>query len=236
MLKTILLIGSVPAFLFLLAFFLGATSIRFNGKPGKNQTRVACIGDSTTYGTAMPNNMHNSYPAQLRRLLGDGYHVANFGIHGKTVQDTNDDSYRRTRQYALSLGYDPDVVIIMLGANDTKPQNWTSLEEFTESYRQLVASYIDLECRREIKLCTPASIYHMRGRSDGYAFDIDDEKLQQVCCFVRRFADENQLELIDIHEITSGHRDWYEPDGVHPNKKGAHAIAASVFPWIADDI
>ena len=236
MLNTILLIAGALAALFLLAVFLGATSIRFNGKPGRNQTRVACVGDSTTYGTAMPNNMHNSYPAQLRRLLGEGYHVANFGVHGKTVQDTNDDSYRRTRQYALSLSYDPDIVVIMLGANDTKPQNWTTMENFKDSYRHLVASYIDLEDRREIKLCTPASIYHMRGRSVGYSFNIDGERLQEVCDFVKSFADEMELELIDIHEITSGHHDWYEPDGVHPNRKGAHAIAASVFTWIADDI
>ena len=54
--------------------------------------------------------------------------------------------------------------------------------------------------------------------------------------FIIGFADENELELIDIYDITSGHPEWYEPDKVHPNKHGAKAIAASVFHWIADDI
>ena len=234
MIKILLGILIVLIFLFLLAIFLGATNIRFNGRAEVEQTRVACVGDSTTYGTAMPNNMHNSYPAQLQRLLGEGYHVANFGVHGKTVQDINEDSYCRTKQYAKSLAYDPDIVVLMMGANDTKEQNWTSLEDFVASYRRLVDSYRDPEGRRLIKICTPASIYPVK--DDVYSFGVDPDRLEDICEFIVRFADENEMELIDIHEITSGHPEWYEPDRVHPNRHGAKAIAASVFHWIADDI
>ena len=234
MIKILLDILAVVIFLLLLAVFLGATNIRFNGRPRTEQTRVACVGDSTTYGTAMPNNMHNSYPAQLQRLLGDGYHVANFGVHGKTVQDINEDSYCRTKQYTKSLVYDPDIVVLMMGANDTKPQNWTDIETFKASYRELVDSYRDPEDRRLIKICTPASVYPMRNGE--YSFDIDPDRLEEECAVIKRFADDNGFELIDIHEITSGHPEWYEPDRAHPNKYGARAIAASVFEWIADDI
>jgi lysophospholipase L1-like esterase len=69
-----------------------------------------------------------------------------------------------------------------------------------------------------------------------YSYRIDPDKLYQISEFVIRFADEHELELIDIYDITSGHPEWYEPDKVHPNKHGAKAIAASVFHWIADDI
>ncbi len=234
MIKTILCILICIAALLLLAVFMGATNLRYNGRPRTEQTRVACVGDSTTYGTAMMNNFHNSYPAQLQRFLGDGYHVANFGVHGKTVQDNNDDSYRRTKQYSKSLAYDPDIVVIMLGANDTKPQNWTSLEDFMENYHHLVKSYMDPEGERLIKICTPAFAYPM---NDGdYSYHIDPEKLMQECEAIIRYADEMGFELIDIYDITSGHPEWYEPDRVHPNKHGARAIAASVFEWIADDI
>jgi lysophospholipase L1-like esterase len=220
--------------LLLLAVFLGATNVRLNGRARTEQTRVACIGDSTTYGTAMPNNMHNSYPAQLQRLLGDGYHVANFGVHGKTVKDINDNSYRKTKQYAKSLAYDPDIVVLMMGANDTKPENWTTLEDFKAAYRALVETYMDEAGRRLIKICTPASVYPMK--YGDYSFDIDPDRLEQISEYIIGFADENELELIDIYDITSGRPEWYEPDKVHPNKHGAKAIAASVFHWIADDI
>jgi len=93
---------------------------------------------------------------------------------------------------------------------------------------------MDEEGRREVKICTPASVYP---KSDGdYSYDIDPDKLLQECEFIIRFADEMGFELIDIYDITSGHPEWYEPDRVHPNKHGARAIAASVFEWIADDI
>lgn len=234
MFKTILIVLLAIVFLLILAVFLGATNIRYNSRPRTEQTKVACVGDSTTYGTAMPNNFHNSYPAQLQRLLGDGYHVANFGVHGKTVQDTNDDSYRRTKQYAKSLAYDPDIVVLMLGANDTKPQNWTTFEEFKESYRDLVETYMDEDGRRLIKICTPASVFPM---NDGdYSYHIDPDRLEKISEFVIHFADENELELIDIYNITAGHPEWYEHDRAHPNKYGARAIASSVFHWIADDI
>lgn len=232
--KIILFVVLILVALLVLAVFLGATNMRFNGRPRTEQTRVACVGDSTTYGTAMPNNFHNSYPAQLQRFLGDGYHVANFGVHGKMVKDINDDSYRRTKQYARSLAYDADIIVLMLGANDTKPQNWTSMEEFEDSYRSLVASYMNMEGERLIKICTPASVYPMK---DGdYSYHIDPDKLYQISEFIIHFADEMELELIDIYDITSGHPEWYEPDRVHPNKHGARAIAASVFERIADDI
>lgn len=37
--------------------------------------RVACIGNSITYGAFIPNREMNCYPAQLQAYLGDGYEV-----------------------------------------------------------------------------------------------------------------------------------------------------------------
>ena len=31
--------------------------------------------------------------------------------------------------------------------------------------------------------------------------------------------------LVDIHELTSAHPEWFEKDGIHPNKDGAKSIA-----------
>lgn len=35
--------------------------------------RVACVGNSITYGTGIQDRAHDSYPAQLQRMLGPGY-------------------------------------------------------------------------------------------------------------------------------------------------------------------
>ena len=35
--------------------------------------KIACIGDSITFGAAIKEHHENSYPRQLARLLGNGY-------------------------------------------------------------------------------------------------------------------------------------------------------------------
>ena len=49
-------------------------------------TRVACIGDSITYGTGLSNRATQAYPARLQALLGEDYEVRNFGNPGRGMQ------------------------------------------------------------------------------------------------------------------------------------------------------
>ena len=90
MIEIVIAAGILIICLFLLALLMGGTNIRFHSKAKAGQVRLACIGDSTTYGTVIPNVFYNCYPAQLGRMLGGGYHVANFGFNAKTALDVND--------------------------------------------------------------------------------------------------------------------------------------------------
>ena len=47
--------------------------------------KVACVGNSITYGTGITNRDADSYPAQLQKLLGKKYSVGNFGKPGATL-------------------------------------------------------------------------------------------------------------------------------------------------------
>ena len=47
--------------------------------------RVACVGNSITYGTGIANRDKDSYPAQLQAMLGNKYLVGNFGKPGATL-------------------------------------------------------------------------------------------------------------------------------------------------------
>ena len=47
--------------------------------------RVACVGDSITFGSGIKNRDQNSYPAQLGAMLGEKYEVRNFGVGGATL-------------------------------------------------------------------------------------------------------------------------------------------------------
>ncbi|HEX6984910.1 MAG TPA: GDSL-type esterase/lipase family protein, partial [Planctomycetaceae bacterium] len=55
--------------------------------------RVACVGDSITFGSGVEERERNSYPAVLGRLLGERYEVRNFGVSGATLQKRGDKPY-----------------------------------------------------------------------------------------------------------------------------------------------
>ncbi len=233
MLEMIVIIGMIILCIFVFVVIMGGTNIRFHNRHKENQIRVACVGDSTTYGTVIPNVFYNCYPAQLGRMLGDKYHVSNFGFNGKTALDINENSFRRTNQYPLSVRYQPNIVIIMLGTNDTKLQNWVSQERYKEDYKSLIQTYLDLDSKPKVILCTPNSAYSVKGRTDGiYNYGINEAGLQKECKVVKELVDEMQLDFIDMYNVTANHSEWYRFDGIHPNKGGAKAVARAVYERI----
>ncbi|WP_095175913.1 MULTISPECIES: GDSL-type esterase/lipase family protein [Blautia] len=215
------------------AILMGGTNIRFHSPAKEGQIKVACVGDSTTYGTVIPNVFHNCYPAQLGRMLGAGYHVENYGYNGKTALDLNNNSFRKTGEYPKSMEYQPDIVIIMLGTNDSKPQNWTNKRDYKEHCRTLIQSYQNVESRPAVYICTPNSAYYIQGKAEeSYSYGINEKNLLQECEAIRELASEMELGFIDMYDVTSGHPEWYKFDGIHPNKDGANAIATAAYKAI----
>ena len=66
---------------FLLAVVACALVLPSLGAPVR-KIKVACIGDSITYGAAIEDRVNYSYPSQLQVLLGENYEVGNFGKNG----------------------------------------------------------------------------------------------------------------------------------------------------------
>jgi len=83
--------------------------------------KVACVGTSITFGAVMPNAKQNSYPVQLQSYLGDGYKVINFGVSGSTITQHSKSGYVFTAKYTASLAFEPDIVLLEFGTNDSKP-------------------------------------------------------------------------------------------------------------------
>ena len=98
---------------------------------------ILCFGDSNTHGympgigTRYPKNIR--WSGLLGKLLGEDYHVVEEGMDGRTTAFEDE-----IQPYRSGLGYiDPclkthaplDLVIIMLGTNDTKTRYNVSAEE-----------------------------------------------------------------------------------------------------------
>ena len=100
--------------------------------------RVACVGDSITYGAGVANRGKNNYPKVLGGLLGAGYESRNFGVSGATLLKKGDLPYWRTGAFKAATEFKPHIVIIKLGTNDSKPQNWKHRAQYAVDLAALV--------------------------------------------------------------------------------------------------
>jgi acyl-CoA thioesterase I len=183
----------------------------------KGDVRVACVGDASTWGAGLNNRDDRSYPAELDALLGAGWEVKNFGREGATLQSAGDLPYTSTSAFDAVKIYQPDVVLIALGREDTKPWNWSGEERFKESYRELVATLQSLDSAPQVMLCLPPATPKQSGA-------VNRDGILKCLEPIREVAAELDLQLIDFHSPLSGRTDVFQDSG-DPDKRGAKELA-----------
>ncbi|MBO4850643.1 MAG: alpha/beta hydrolase fold domain-containing protein [Prevotella sp.] len=180
--------------------------------------RVACIGNSITDGSGIDMAETRGYPAQLQRLLGDGYHVKNFGVGARTLLNKGDHPYMQELAWRDALAFNPNVVIIKLGTNDSKTDNWKYKEDFASDYQMMIDSLKALPAKPRIFLACPIKAFQDR-------WTITDKVItEEVAPIIYKVAADNQLEVIDFHN-TITETAMMVSDGIHPNDKGAALMA-----------
>ncbi|MEO5715502.1 MAG: GDSL-type esterase/lipase family protein [Luteolibacter sp.] len=189
----------------------------------KTPVRVACVGDSITQGSGAAKGM--SYPSQLQELLGDGWKVGNFGVGGRTLMRSGDLPYWNEAAFKQAQEFNPDVVVIMLGTNDTKPQNWSHKDGFEKDYRDLVKTFQDLKSKPRIFLCRAVPV---PGAGN---YGINEAGIQEQIPIVDRLAQELKTGTIDMHAALAD-KAALLPDRVHPNTEGAGEMAKAAFQVI----
>ena len=78
------------AALFLLAVFFPRVALFAAVRPPVPPLRIACVGNSVTYGYGLANRERDAYPVRLQQMLDSTYgarrfEVANFGHSGATL-------------------------------------------------------------------------------------------------------------------------------------------------------
>ena len=180
------------------------------------QIRVACIGNSITYGHGLGRN--ETYPVQLQNILGVDWAVQNFGVSGRTLLSKGDYPYVKEKAYSDAKAFAPDVAIIMLGTNDAKPQNWKYKDEFINDYTAMIHELQSLPSKPLIMVCLPVPAY-------GINFNINDSIVNnQVVSLVKTVAKNNKVILVDLRRYLRNHPEWF-PDKIHPTKEGAGEMA-----------
>ena len=187
----------------------------------KAPKRIACVGDSITYGAAIKDRAKNCYPAQLGRMLGDTFEVRNFGVNGATLLKKGDKPYWKLKAFADAHDFQPEVVVIKLGTNDSKPHNWKHKEEYVADYVALIESFRKLASKPTVWVCYPVPAYPGR-------WGITDKVMkEEVMPRIDEVAKKTGCKIIDLYAALSDKKEMF-PDSVHPNAKGATLIAKAV--------
>lgn len=190
--------------------------------------RVACVGNSITFGAGIHNRDRDSYPAQLSQMLGQDYEVRNYGVSARTLLKKGNLPYTNEPMYKQVLEYKPNIVIIKLGTNDTKPGNWQHKASLEKDLTAIVSDFESLSSKPTIYLCYPATAYTS-------TWGINDSIIVNgVIPVIDRVAKKKRLQTIDLHTATSGMEDLF-PDKIHPNEKGATAIAEVVYQTLTGE-
>jgi len=191
-----------------------------------HRIRVACVGDSLTLGGG--EDRSDNYPSALQRLLGDGYHVRNFGVNGATAGRETDQPYVREAAFGRAKDFKPNIVVILLGTNDTKIQNWRQVDRLVADYKGLIGEFRALESAPKIYLCVPVPAY-----LDGDW--INGMLVRELQPMIEQMGKELDLPVIDLYSALDRRPELF-PDGVHPNADGAKLIAESIHAKIAADV
>ncbi|WP_372469001.1 GDSL-type esterase/lipase family protein [Microbacterium maritypicum] len=189
-------------------------------RPREDRIRLAAVGDSNTYGAGMlfRGRGRRSYPGRLEQLLGDGYQVLNYGVNRCTLQREGDWPYDATPQATASLHAGADIVLVMLGSNDARGDNWnaeryeTQLAAFVERYRTRGATVF--------LLTPPVAFPNRRGVHKRIIAD-------EVAPIVRAVASRLGVDLIDVFDVTRRSVTRH-PDGIHLDARASAIVAEAV--------
>lgn len=186
--------------------------------------RIACVGDSITYGSGISDRDNDSYPAKLQSMLGDGYVVRNFGVPGARVSHLSRKPYSKQQEFAKAVNFRPDVIIIALGINDTSVKEWQANKAgFVKDYRTLISSFKRLPSEPSIWLANLMPVFQP------YEPYLEIQKnIEETDALIRQVAKEESLSVIDLFGRLNCEPQFYASDGLHPSKEGAGIIAEIV--------
>ena len=189
----------------------------------QGKIKVACVGNSITFGYGLKPG--EAYPTILQGLLGDKYEVSNYGISARTLLRKGDRPYWNEAKYKEVLALNPNIVIIKLGTNDTKPQNWIYKQDFVQDYEDFIESFKQLPSHPEIYVCTPFPIFPNK-------FGIRDSILtNEMLPDLKIIVAKEKVKTIDLYHIFAGQSNLVF-DGVHPTKEGSALLARKVYEAI----
>ena len=175
--------------------------------------RLICFGDSITARELFDNGTERLTP-RLQRAFNE-WKIINAGISG----DNTRDALNRLENDVLK--YEPDVVIILFGANDAASHKLIAIEEYEANLIMIVRKIGHLKTI----LITPAPVDEARPRNR------TNEVLLQYSEAVKRVALLTGSQFIDLFSEMIKHPDYIRmlSDGLHFEESGYELLSQLII-------
>ena len=213
----------------------------FNVNAQVTKIKIACIGNSITFGARLTRPDAESYPAVLSAMLSEkgyaNYEVKNYGIGGATMLKFGTPNLWRLLDSLKK--FIPDIVIIKAGTNETvgEPRrNWEHINEFEKDYSEYVAAIRKINPACKIIICSPLDmVIETEGLTAERQKDLLGRRprIWELRKRIKKIARAEQLYFLDLTKPFKGKAEFMtKTDGVHPNKEGYYYMASLVFNFI----
>ncbi|MBN1184179.1 MAG: T9SS type A sorting domain-containing protein [Bacteroidales bacterium] len=216
--------------------------ITFSTNSQAYKVRMAFIGNSITqgvYGYGL-SNADTSYATQFGNLMetiyGDTLEILNAGVSGRTMLKTSSAPIWSESIFATALKTVPDICLIMLGTNDSKPDLLASVEErFLDDYLSMIDTFRFRNPDTKFIVCDPTPIWGQHPYSSGNPHH-DTILVNYTIPLIDSVAKMKSTYLLDLHTpfVDSVQ---YTYDSLHPNGAGHKKMAQILFNWfLAEDL
>ena len=120
-----------------------------------------------------------------------------------------------TKEFKAALEFKPNIVVIKLGTNDTKPQNWKHSADYYDDYKSMISMFSSLSSKPKIFICLPVPVVETR-------WGITDEIVNNdIIPTLKKISAQTKCKIIDLNTPFHDKHDLI-PDKVHPNAKRCH--------------
>lgn len=221
--------------------FLVCLLYSINSKAQVAKEKIACIGNSITFGARLTDPESASYPAVLSALFTENgylnYEIKNFGIGGATMLKFGTPNLWRILDTLKK--FPPDIVVIKAGTNETvgAPRlNWEHISEFEKDYSDYIAAIKKIKPDCRIIICSPLDmVLETKELTQARKDDLSGRRprIWELRQRIKKIAAKEHVFFLDLTKPFKGKPELMtEMDGVHPNQDGYHYLATLVFDYM----
>lgn len=204
------------------AVALGVLAVTFAQSQVSTKIKWACIGDKVTVA---------GYPARLQiRVLMDS--VVNDGMSGATALKGGDSSYWKSTQLAQVFAYNPNVISIDLGANDSKPVNWgVDSANFVQDYTALVDTLEAMPSHPKIFLIYPTPVFKNQATPQNTELIRGSVIQNSIVPMIRQVAIATGSDTIDLNTpfLNYNPATYFPTDSLTPSTAMNDTLGAHIY-------